>query len=485
MSSCHFFTISVSAKGVIKGARKFDELYAYIYSPAFLVLHIFCPGRSGSCVRAMTSALRKHLLPQDIFKDCKAADASDAFDKLFIDLLAPPGAADTLHQAFLAFGLYKHENDFATLSQNACRDRRTDEITSDFSVGEKCSALFTTCEQTMLSISHLSLIAELTFSFLKSVEGGVHMSNETTNASLEYMTNTLHDLREERRKLVKHCKNSSKASGTFEQVATDVEQLCTSILPIYTPGSMMGIPSRESLRGTIKSSDSEVASSERALRLNSEARSSAHKKDWAQVVDKTSKEKTYREAQLVSIESSTDGDRRLCVVLGKRFPNQPSLERTFWSKIDAMEVLKDELGLCSPIVHRMVDVLLRDKKTEVIWDPKRKVQSTKRITPLNQRKYYMNSLTGLLKVLFDVEDEERKNPKKSEKKQLTEKAYKAQFCARCRFAHFGGLLCFLDRSTNAIVTPFVLLRMREDSLHIARTSLIQKTVKERMSAEKK
>jgi hypothetical protein len=97
----------------------------------------------------------------------------------------------------------------------------------------------------------------------------------------------------------------------------------------------------------------------------------------------------------------------------------------------------------------------------------------------------MNSLTGLLKVLFDVEDEERKNPKKSEKKQLTEKAYKAQFCARCRFAHFGGLLCFLDRSTNAVVTPFVLLRMREDSLHIARTSLIQKTVKERMSAEKK
>lgn len=519
----------------MKGAAEFKKMYSYLDDPFFLVLFIFCRGKSGSCVRALTSALRtyrkeKDAASSDIFPDCTHASAAD---KEFVDLLGTPSARERAHFSFELFGLYDHSEDFAILSKNFTSTYESDTVTSQFRENSICEGLMKTCSITILSLPHLSLIAELTFSMLKSIEGGKHMSNATSTATLHYVQNTLHSFRSARRQLISHWKKPSDASATQAQVQLDVRQLCEQILPMYSEEKMVGIPSKEELRGTVKKGEEGLAISSRALALAEGTRAKTSTFDWTAFAVTRRELPTHQMSKLAKLSKVTDGQRRLDVILDRRFEGQVTATRSFWSTMSEFnknlgERMDDEIKRCSPIVHSALSGFIgRAPGTGMTWrvatpNPSGAGTSTlhyavnrtptvnstsvlvaasspllrpnyaittvpkneKKMPAGEVRKFRRRVITGLLGALFDPVDLSKPSQTKAEKVSKTQAKLPdgygtsrlygtSKTCPRCQFPHVGGLTCFLsDKELEE--TFFLLLGTRSDSLQvIGEVSLVQ------------
>ena len=84
----------------------------------------------------------------------------------------------------------------------------------------------------------------------------VHKAGESmlmTDIEMRYIQNVLHDLREERRKLLDWETDADEHSHTTEQIQLLVQQLVNIILPRYAWERMKHIDARRNLKGPYRS----------------------------------------------------------------------------------------------------------------------------------------------------------------------------------------------------------------------------------------
>ncbi len=244
------------------GYAKFKKHYSFMSESEYFFIHFFTDGRSGSCVRAATTALRAYyqvknnvsIFPTTLFK---AVILDNALDQSFLtqfnkDILI-------IESLFHRFGFFDPElsGDLAALSNNLVTfEAATDDLlTKDFRSGKSdLVALYERCCRAIAPFPTTNVISELTYSQMKSL----HRHGETHEAidqRIRYLQNIQHEKNLKQLELIAHRKNNTKVADSPDQLIPDIITLEDEIEPAYDDELMADIPTRSSFRGYLTKTD--------------------------------------------------------------------------------------------------------------------------------------------------------------------------------------------------------------------------------------
>ena len=300
-------------------------LYAYQWEPKFCVLHLFCCGKSGSCMRALAAVLSKHWL---------------AFDEAGFLPLQPGRADDSRYAAALAGEDAESEcvkfafhwgfdnpnilGDLVALSCNVESSRAEDSFTYEFAHGRALPGL---CEHFNFSLASLPTTCvkvELLFSQMKNVQEA-NETSESVDQELLLIFNVLHDDRQLRREMLDHTNSGGgRHLYTREQIAKLCDQVL-ALLPRYAWANMKHIGGRRTFQGALAAKDKETA--QRCAVTKNEKRAARKTTDltpeqWAAAEAAELAEEHSVQASAAVLEAITMRQRVFAVVMEEKAKGQ-------------------------------------------------------------------------------------------------------------------------------------------------------------------
>ena len=350
--------LSFLEKGIALGRKEHLKLYAYQSEPKFLVLHLFCCGKSGSCMRAIAAVLVERLPGIFSGKGFEAPLEGREDDRFYVAKLASDAAKDELISYWHHWGLDNPDvvSDLVDLSKNKEDSRTRDHVTYEFVHGNSHKAIFSHLCVSLAPLPTTCVIVELLFSQMKIVQ----MANETSSSvddELMLIFNVLGEMRKSRREMLDHTKGggSSRHLHTKEQILQLCEQ-ALAMLERYSPQAMAASsPSKRSCVGLHRDKDMDTA--------KRGAASKSAKRDARRALPRSNQDWDAAEAaahalpHAVQVEAAalmniSRRQRVFAVVMEEKIRGQANGESMFWSKLKggARGLLK-ELGVLLPLVH--------------------------------------------------------------------------------------------------------------------------------------
>ena len=353
--------------GVNEGREKFSELFSFMNSIDHWYFDITARGRSGSCWRAATSALRQRSPASFPVPAFTSYDANIPLDKTLFDRFNTPENLEKLHDFFISWGFYDDEilHDIEVMTKNQIVNPDDDTVTCDFVRGvSDCTALFDRCKRTFGACPTTNLMNELTFSQMKALhEPG--QSDEALDQHLAYRQNIMHALNLERRELIKHRKDSTKAADSPEQLLLDIQQFSQTILPRYTAENMRDTPARSTFQGHLTRTTDENA----ARFVDRKPTSHYTREDFDDRYKDAQGQPTHGQKQDAIISAVTNEQRLRAVIHEESVPGQVGIKRSFWGNLNASQ-LKNEIKLLSPFLYSFLYSRKNKSKTmieKVAW----------------------------------------------------------------------------------------------------------------------
>ena len=357
-------------QGMNKGRVKFNELFKFMDEIDFWFFDITARGRSGSCWRAATSALRQLVsasaafFPIDKFEpyDVDIPLDNTLFERFSTDIFK-------LHDSFISLGFYDDEilADIAAMTKNNIVDPDSDMTTDDFARGvSDYTHLFDRCRRTIGAMPSTNVMNELTFSQMKALhEHG--QSDEALDQHLAYRQNIVHHLNLKRRDLNKHRKDSSKAADSPQQLLMDIEQLTETVLPRYTIRNMADTPARSTFRGFLTQKTKDNA----ARFLAREQTSLTTNEDFEKMYQEALSVPTHGQQRHAIISAVTNSQRLLAVIHEEIVPGQEDNKRTFWTNLTAANLIK-EMKFVSPWLHHLNSFITKKENGKALNYPKKR-----------------------------------------------------------------------------------------------------------------
>lgn len=323
-------------EGISIGHKRHQELYAYQFEPKFLVLHLFCCGRSGSCMRAMAVVLSKYW----------AAFASAGFlplqpgrddDAMYAALLVSPKAETELLDFSSHWGLDNPQvlDDLVALSMNLEGSRAADNFTYEFAHGRALPSLFELFSFSLGALATTCVIAELLFSQMKNVQEA-NETSESVDEELMLIFNVLYDDRQLRREMLDHTNSGGgRHVHTREQIVKLCEQVL-ALLPRYAWEDMKSIGGRRTFQGLLEAKDRETA--QRGTAVKNEKKASRKTTDftdteWAAAEAAVRAQQLSVQIEAATLEAITMRQRVFAVVMEEKTKGQINASAVFWNKI--------------------------------------------------------------------------------------------------------------------------------------------------------
>lgn len=483
-------------KGIAAGYQEHLKLYDYQSEPKFLFLHLFCCGKSGSCMRCIAAVLSERLLG---FRDkgFSAPVAGRADDRWYADKLSTEGAKDELVSFALHWGLDSPDvlPDLVALSWNLADTRDGDIITYEFVHGRAHKTLFSHFCFSLAALATTCVIVELLFSQMKNVQMA-NESSESVDQELMFIFNVLGDGRKLRREMLAHTKSGN---GRHVHTKEQIVVLCKQALAIaerYSPAAMEGIRGRRSFAGSLAAADKKTAL--RGARVKNE-KMDARKTSDPTPADWDASEAATRAMPLaVQVEEATllaivQRQRIFAVVMEEKITGQVNGEAMFWAKIKGgVKPYLAEVRKLLPLVggalgalrgvQRLADkpvlsvttrgpphVLQLDPEGEGKWvalapelwrGPK-----ALPVLPAAQAQHGLLSVVGSLRRAFLARESPLKHGSKAVAGEVPviggsiQRGFACPYCLReeRKLQHWGSVACFLDLKDRRAVGVCVLM----------------------------
>ena len=299
-----------------------------------------------------------------------------------------------------------------------------------------------------------------------------------TDIEMRYIQNVLHDLREERRKLLDWETDADEHSHTTEQIQLLVQQLVNIILPRYAWERMKHIDARRNLKGALSESNRSLGNKS----LNGMEEKAAKRKksieiDFEQRREEFGAEKLPVQQQQEKIAAVTPRDRRRAVILEEKVDGQTSTAVAFWSKLKKVDFQREAIA-AFPLISAMCwpECCLRDpaisnsRPLESRWrppatslwhlkwspptGPSSMIESPRRTVTIEQGHPTRKEALKMLVSSFFGRNEKEHHVTLTNG---SEWAYHGRFCQYCELVHAGGVVCFLDKDDRNKLMPYVLL----------------------------
>ena len=339
------------------GFAKFEKHYSFMNESENFFIHIFTDGRSGSCVRAATTALRTYyqvkknvsIFPTITFK---AVILDNALDQSFVKQFA----TDILiiDSLFHRFGFFDPalSDDLAALSKNLVffQAATDDLLTKDFRSGKSdLHELYERCCRAIAPFPATNVISELTYSQMKALHrhGETH---EIADQRIRYFQNIQHENNLEQLELVAHRKNNTKVADSPDQLLLDIVHVKDDIAPVYDCELMTDIPTRSSFRGYLTKTDQSHA--QRFVGKSSDTKSTSAK-EWDDKKKAALNCLTQKEYDDALVANVTDEQRGVAVVTEKLFLGQDGRKSIFWGNFYVGELIS-QIDIISPLISSWI-----------------------------------------------------------------------------------------------------------------------------------
>ena len=483
-------------KGIAAGYQEHLKLYDYQSEPKFLFLHLFCCGKSGSCMRCIAAVLSERLLG---FRDkgFSAPVAGRADDRWYADKLSTEEAKDELVSFALHWGLDSPDvlPDLVALSWNLADTRDGDIITYEFVHGRAHKTLFSHFCFPMAALATTCVIVELLFSQMKNVQMA-NESSESVDQELMFIFNVLGDGRKLRRVMLADTKSGN---GRHVHTKEQIVELCKQALAIakrYSPEAMKGIRGRRSFAGSLVAADKETAL--RGATVKNEKKDSRKTRDPTPANWDASEAATRAMPLAVQVEEAAllaivQRQRIFAVVMEEKITGQVNGEAMFWAKIKGgVNAYLTEVRNLLPLVggalmelrgvQRLADkpvlsvttrgpphVLQLDPDGQGKWvalapelwrGPK-----VLPVLPAAQAQHGLLSVVGSLRRAFLARESQLKHGSKAVVGEVPviggsiQRGFACPYCLRedRKLQHWGSVACFLDLKDRRAVGVCVLM----------------------------
>jgi hypothetical protein len=344
-------------KGILTGYEEHCKLYAYQNEPKFLLLYMFCRGKSGSCVRVIASVIAQRL------EAFKGANFLHPFlerpdDMFFLRLLDSEQAKAEVTAYFLHWGLDNPDvlSDLVMLSKNLQGSRHDDIITDDFVHGRSYVTLFRHVCASIAPLATTCVIVELLYSQMKIVMES-NETSESVDDELRLIFNVLTDDRRSRRALAANTKSRDRDNHTKEQLVLLCEQ-ALQLLERYNWTNMKGIGGRRTFIGSLENADS--VTSKRGADVKNKIKEARVKPNvtaeeivsFQAAAFSTPLPVQLKEAALMAI---TQRQRIYAVVMEESIPGQATGELVFWTQVTGgAESVLLEARKVLPFIHNIL-----------------------------------------------------------------------------------------------------------------------------------
>lgn len=259
-----------------------------------------------------------------------------------------------------------------------------------------------------------------------------------------YAQNVVHFLRKDRLDLVRHHRSAKRGHGSVEQIIMSCSQLINEILPRYSIDRMLLMPSRRYYVGARKKATMEAGNASAARdheKREGLKRTTPTEGEWALRQAEYSKALTKFEEQKAEISSLTCDMRIMKVILEESAVGQIGSATAFWS-ILKIGVLWSNLEAHLPFFYYFSrPALLALKARDKTKKPKKALSTEVTF-----------SVKGLIAAFLKPRaqkqtDQELWHYEHTVKwcgRNTKEVPMAGSWCKNCKFAHVGGLLCFLE-----------------------------------------
>jgi hypothetical protein len=318
-SGIHDFYMERLKAGIINAHKEYLKLYRHCHNGKYMILHIFCRGRSGSAMRVIGDLLKTES-KMSFFEQANFTpiQADNEFDINFKVLVGED------KEACLAvvegLGLFDESlvTDMVKLSQNMCKSKE-DEFAKSFNKdGGECKSLFNSLCKSLAPFPTATFIVELVFSVMKA-EWNANESLDSLNGKVKYLLNVQVPSRNKRRLLIGvnvGNKADDRHLRTKEQKIVCSTQVADDIVLRYNPSKMKNVKSRGKLHGNRKKKDGEITKRAVTVRKNKKAKGKKSKViDFKQRRKDVSNKQTPHQLTRAKISQVTVQETRMDVIL--------------------------------------------------------------------------------------------------------------------------------------------------------------------------
>ena len=358
--------IQAGAKAMIEEHRK---NYAWLFTPKYVPLWMFCRGRSGSATRAVLSKLKDQgYFPGAEFQQ---PDMENEGDKYFVELLRQDGAAIELCQVCELWGLLDTsvEHSLKEMSKNMASTKETDKLVENLVAGQALLPLFDILKVGLVQLSISSLILEQRFSELKQRDNA-NQSRGKTDVKMRFAANQLSTERKDR-------KTEHGGSGSAKSSGVEINMLGSQMLESskkkYSPDRMKGMTSRRQFKGALTKKDESEA--DRAAVETIRARAAQPKRQktsdgvWGEKQLQFTATPTAHEKSLKEAAELCDAGRVLAVLDERKFPGQTNNATKFYNSlnlVDLRSVLRQNFPILVGIAARIHFDFSTTQKTSLL-----------------------------------------------------------------------------------------------------------------------
>jgi len=490
-------------KGIAAGYQEHLKLYAYQSEPKFLVLHLFCCGKSGSCMRCIAAVLSERL-PCFRDKGFMAPVVERADDRWYADKLSSQKAKDELVSFSHHWGLDNPDvlSDLVALSWNLADTRDGDTLTYEFVHGRAHKTLFSHFCFSLAALATTCVIVELLFSQMKNVQMA-NESSESVDQALMFIFNVLGDGRRLRRKMLAHTASGNRRHlHTKEQIA----ELCKQALVLlkrYSPEAMKGIRGRRSFGGSFQAADKTTArrgATVKNEKKNARKPSDPTPADWGASEAAARASPLAVQVEEMALLAIVPRQRIFAVVMEEKITGQVNSEAVFWSKIKGgvkgflaevrkvLPLVRGALGVLRGVQrlkdHAVGKVATRGPPQVLRLDPQGKGKwvplapelwggpKTLKVHPAAQAQHGLLSVVGSLRRALLARESPLKHGSKAVVSEVPvvggsiQRGFACPYCLReeRKLQHWGSVACFLDLKDRRAVGVCVLMNTHAKSL---------------------